>query len=269
MSFPFVDSHRLQDFSSCSIVGGRLRQASPRRTLRHAHSCGQLLGTVSGLVSITSDHLRSAVPPISAIWIPPHVQHELSSHGPFDGWSVYIAEAVCTRLPPHPCIIRLSDLLREAILRASTWGDDMALSRKANISNVILDEIEALPEDRLTLPMPRDPQLARLAKMIADDPAERLGFQQCAREAGMAPRTLSRKFSQETGLTLRTWRQRAVLLRSLELLAGGNSVTSVALDLGYETVSGFIDLFRNHFGVTPARYFDHRMSPDHLENEKS
>jgi len=47
---------------------------------------------------------------------------------------------------------------------------------------------------------------------------------------------------------------RARLLRGLELLAEGQSVTTVALELGYCNISAFIALFKRTFGVTPTRY---------------
>ena len=38
-------------------------------------------------------------------------------------------------------------------------------------------------------------------------------------------------------------------------LAAGHPVTQVALDLGYDSVSAFIAMFRRAFGVPPSRYF--------------
>lgn len=40
----------------------------------------------------------------------------------------------------------------------------------------------------------------------------------------------------------------------MEVLANGSSVTATAFDLGYETVSGFIAMFKASLGVTPAAY---------------
>jgi AraC-like DNA-binding protein len=51
------------------------------------------------------------------------------------------------------------------------------------------------------------------------------------------------------------WRRQLRLLRSLERLASGEAVTSVALSLGYESTSAFIAMFRRSLGCTPARYF--------------
>jgi AraC-like DNA-binding protein len=56
-------------------------------------------------------------------------------------------------------------------------------------------------------------------------------------------------------MTFRQWQQQARLLGGLVRLAEGESVTSVALDVGYENPSAFIAMFRRALGVTPGRYF--------------
>jgi AraC-like DNA-binding protein len=40
----------------------------------------------------------------------------------------------------------------------------------------------------------------------------------------------------------------------MELVADGASVTATALELGYENVSAFIEMFRRTTGTTPGRY---------------
>ena len=62
-------------------------------------------------------------------------------------------------------------------------------------------------------------------------------------------------------MTFGAWRQQARLLRGLEILAAGESVTSVAMQVGFETPSAFIAMFRRAMGTTPARYF--RSDPKH------
>jgi AraC-like DNA-binding protein len=44
------------------------------------------------------------------------------------------------------------------------------------------------------------------------------------------------------------------MLRALDILAVGAAVTTVALDLGYSSISAFISLFRRTFGATPGEY---------------
>ena len=73
--------------------------------------------------------------------------------------------------------------------------------------------------------------------------------------AGASKRTIERIFKLETGLGFGKWRQQLRLGHALSLLAGGEAVTSVAFDVGYESVSAFISAFRMTFGQTPGQYF--------------
>lgn len=232
------------------------RLESPSRTTgRHNHPQGQLYGTMAGTVSVGTERGRWVIPPANAIWLPPHHGHDLESHGPFRGWSVYVAEPRCAGLPAGPRVIQVSGLMREAVARASEWTSAPRTPAQERIAGVILDEIGSLPEQRLDLPMPADARLARIAKAIAAEPADGRRMEDWAAWAGIAPRTLTRLYRAETGFTFKVWRQRARLLRALEQLAAGNTVTTVAIDLGYESVSSFIELFRAHFGVTPGRFY--------------
>lgn len=246
--------------AQASSAGGPLLQAvlrqsgSVRVTRRHRHARGQLLGGARGLLSVDAGNSRWVVPATHAVWIPPDVPHGLRSHGPFSGWSVYVAASVCAELPREPCVLLVSGLLREAVTRAASSAGDVLDAPQARLAGVILDEIRALPQVALGLPMPQDARLLKIAQALSDQPDDGRRLEEWAGWAGIAPRTLTRRFIAETGFTFTEWRQRVRLLMALELLAAGRPVTAVALDLGYDNVSAFIALFRRAFGVTPGRY---------------
>jgi AraC-like DNA-binding protein len=90
---------------------------------------------------------------------------------------------------------------------------------------------------------------------VLADPADRRTLAAWARPAGASVRTLARLFTRETGMGFRGWRQQVRLLRALERLAAGEAVTTVALDLGYDSPSAFVAMFRRALGTTPGRYF--------------
>ncbi|GAA0572861.1 helix-turn-helix transcriptional regulator [Caenispirillum bisanense] len=240
------------------LVTARRRQGAARDTALHRHPRGQLLGTLGGLLTVTTATGTMVLPPVSALWLPPGAPHAARSHGPFDGWSVYVAPAAYGDLPATPRVVGMSGLLREAVLRACSWPPDGTALTPAQerLAGDILDEIAGPPDDAFTLPLPTDPRLARVAQALAADPADDRPMTALSAAAWVAPRTLSRRFPQQTGLTFAAWRQRARLLRALELLAAGTPVTTVAFDLGYDSVSSFIRAFRLTFGSTPGRYFD-------------
>jgi AraC-like DNA-binding protein len=146
-------------------------------------------------------------------------------------------------------------LLREAVIRASEWQAQPLDEQQSRIAMVILDELRAAPIQPFGLPMPRDSRLVLIASALLDDPGDRRGVDEWARWSGISERTLSRRFVAETGFTYTAWRQRARLMRALEMLAEGQAVTVVALDLGYDSVSAFIALFKRTLGVAPSAYF--------------
>jgi AraC-like DNA-binding protein len=231
------------------------RQPTPRVTGPHRHSPGQLLSLFSGLLTVRTDGGAWTIPTTHAVWIPPSHTHSAWSHGPFSGWTVYVASAHCADLPAVPCALKVSALLREAVLRAAHWELSPLDQARLHIANVIFDEVAGTAPDDFGLPMPQDARLIRIAAALIDDPADSRTLEAWAQWANIGTRTLSRRFVDETGISFTAWRQRARLMRALELLAAGQPVTSVALDLGYDNVSAFIALFRRTFGTTPGRYF--------------
>lgn len=220
----------------------------------HRHARGQLMGSMRGLLSVGVEDGQWIVPAIHAVWLPPNHFHAIRSHGPFSGWSVYVAETACFDLPQRPCTLRTSGLLREAVLRAAAWGLDPLDAQRERVAQLILDEIRHEPPAPFGLPLPREARLQRVARALIDNPADQRDLEDWAREAAMSTRTLARRFSDETGFGFVAWRQRARLMRALEMLAAGRPVTAVALDLGYASASAFIKLFAREFGATPAAY---------------
>ncbi|MBV7482651.1 helix-turn-helix domain-containing protein [Bordetella sp. BOR01] len=255
MPEPLLPPHRAQSPDGPPLIAAAAAGPQPRATAMHRHARGQLLGSLRGLLSVDTGDGLWIVPAAQAIWLPPDVPHGLRSHGPFAGWSVYLAPQACAGLPDTACVLQSSELLRAAVMRAAA-GDGRAGPAQDRLAGVILDEIQSLPRSSPGLPMPRDPRLLRIAQALADDPADPRRLDEWACWAAIAPRTLIRRYAHETGLSFGDWRQRLRLMRALEMLAAGKAVTTVALDLGYDNVSAFIAMFRRAYGTTPARYFD-------------
>ncbi|MCX4163128.1 MULTISPECIES: helix-turn-helix domain-containing protein [Paraburkholderia] len=262
MSAPLLPLVQLEATDGPRIYAVELTGDDARVTTAHRHARGQLFGAISGLLSVGTEHSQWVVPATHAVWIPPELAHSVQSHGPFSGWSVYVAAAACRALPDEPCTLPMSLLLRAAISRAATWNDDPLDDAQTRIAGVIIDEIRSLPREQFGLPMPRDARLIRIANALAKNLADNRRLEEWAQWAAIAPRTLSRRFITETGFSFAEWRQRARLMRALEMLAAGDAVTRVAIDLGYDNVSAFIAMFRRALGVTPARYFAAQTSGD-------
>src|SRR2546421_294561 len=83
---------------------------------------------------------------------------------------------------------------------------------------------------------------------VGADPSETAVFGTLARRAGASRRTLERIFLRETKMTVGEWRRRMRLLHAVRLLAADQSVTAVALEAGYSSVSAFVAVFKKTFG---------------------
>jgi len=267
MTTPLIRPDLVLSSDGPFLAAAELTQRESRATSSHSHARGQLMGALSGLVSVGVNRQQWVVPAIHAIWIPPHCEHSVRSYGPFSGWSVFIAEPRCAALPPEPRAIRTTPLLRAAVSRAASWDGTPLDAQRARIADVILDEVAASKAESLGLPAPDDARLARITDALAQDLSDSRRLEEWAEWAGFSPRTLSRRFVAETGMSFAQWRAQARLLRALELVAEGISVTTIALELGYDNVSAFIDMFRRATGTTPGRYAASKASPQDDDDE--
>lgn len=255
MNTPMISPDKASSEAEPFILSVVVESDKMRTTGPHCHSRGQLLGAIQGLISIDADGSRWVVPATHAVWIPPYVSHSLlGSHGPFKGWSVYVAKSACADLPDKPYILELSGLLRETVARMTKWQNTVLEPAQVHLSYVFLHEIRTMPRVGLGLPMPKKPQLLRIALALANEPGNDKRMTDWANWAGISPRSLTRNFIRDTGFTFTEWRQRVRLLIALEMLASGKQVTEISLDLGYDNVSAFITLFRRIFGTTPGNY---------------
>ena len=97
--------------------------------------------------------------------------------------------------------------------------------------------------------------MAHVSAALEADPGDRRSIEEWARIAAASARTLTRGFHRETGMSFGAWRQQLRLLRAIERLAAREPVTSVAMSVGYDSLSAFVRLFKRSFGVPPSRYF--------------
>lgn len=221
---------------------------------------GQLLFASRGMLTVHTDAGLWVVPVHQAVWVPPGVRHSVEVAGGVAMRSLYLRlplrQPVRGGLPDACRVVEVSPLLREILRRAMRLRTlDRKIAEQRHLIDVLLDEITVLPLIPLDLPMPRDARGVRAAAWIREEPAARHTLAEVARASAASARTLERLFRNETGLPFGVWRQRARLLRALQLLAEGDAVAGVASAVGYESTSAFVAAFRRALGTTPGRYF--------------
>jgi AraC-like DNA-binding protein len=119
---------------------------------------------------------------------------------------------------------------------------------------VVAAEMSAAPPEQLEVPMPTAPRLLKAAQSVLTSPTAAASLDKLAIRAGMSRRSFARHFRSQTGLPYGRWRRAVIAQHALELVAAGNKVSSVALDVGYESVSAFIAMFRRQYGESPHQF---------------
>jgi AraC-like DNA-binding protein len=98
-------------------------------------------------------------------------------------------------------------------------------------------------------------RVARVLQHLAAHLAEPMSLADLARLAGLSPYHFLRTFKRVTGITPHQWIVRARLREAAQRLAASRDpVTTVALDVGFDDLSNFINSFRAEFGLSPSRY---------------
>lgn len=83
---------------------------------------------------------------------------------------------------------------------------------------------------------------------------ERLSLEQIAQGVGVSPVYLTQAFGRSQGMPLYRYQTRLRLSRALHELPRCDSITGLALDLGFSSHSHFTTVFGAHFGVTPSAF---------------
>lgn len=260
VSHPFMDAdldHRLAmvEAATGDVIAAATDFPDGHAVEPHSHSRGQLLHALTGVVMISTSEGRWMVPPDHAMWIPAGVQHWVEMMGDVKMRSAYVLPAAAPRLSTSLRVLAMSDLMRSLIVEAvSLDADDEEDGRADAVMRLILLEIPRLAERPFALPYPADPKLARICRDFVASPTPHATIDDWAARAGMSRRGFTWAFLRETGVSLSIWRRQATLFAALPRLAEGTPVTTVALDLGYDSAPAFTTMFRQMLGVSPRDY---------------
>lgn len=252
---------------SADFPGGHLRaEAVPRPVAAltesltqgvvippHSHERAQLIFAVQGTMTVQACGSLWILPPSHALWVPAGVVHQIRMNGPVEMRTLYIQPEHAQRIR-HEChVLYVSPLLRELIVRAIALPPLYDVrGMEGRLMTLILDEIALLPAQPLGLRMPSDPRLLRLCEKVLGEISKPDSIARLGASVGLSERSVMRLFLRQTGLSFRRWHNQARLLKAFELFDQGQSLTRVALDLGYSSPSAFSKMFRRTMGKPPT-----------------
>ncbi|MGC1503194.1 MAG: AraC family transcriptional regulator [Cognatishimia sp.] len=219
----------------------------------HAHRRAQLIHVSRGtLTVVTRDH-QWTIPPQRGVWIAPGTEHRIASATPFTLTTCYIEPELFGARQQG--IVAVDALTHALLPEVATLGADWKTAEAKRLVGVLFDRLGALPNPRTGLPISSGEPLARLTKLLLDDPSIPDPLSILAPRAGLSERTAARHFLSELGMSFGAWRRQLRLQTALARLGAGISVTETAFDVGYKDVSSFITAFRSEYGISPGKMF--------------
>jgi AraC-like DNA-binding protein len=215
-------------------------------------------------MTVTTKNGIWVVPPQRAVWVPMGMEHEILTCGRLSMRTLYIKGDCLADLPQECRVVTVSRLLRALILHAVSLPRLYDLKGvDARIMSVILDQIRSLPVIApLDLRIPQDPRSRKIYRALVDNPADNRSLEDWGRKVGACSRTLTRIFRAETDMSFRQWRRQFRILEATKRLGRKEPVTNIAFDLGYDSPSAFICMFKRALGRTPGQYFKQNLNND-------
>ena len=223
----------------------------------HGHDEAQLIFAASGTMQVYTTSGRWLIPPQLAVWVPARELHGVDVLSDAEHWMIYWQPAAARRWSPSAALdrafaLRVTPLLRELIFAA--FADDGPPGKAALVVRLILHELTETPDAPTFLPLPASAIGRRVADLALADPRGRLDVAELATRAATSVRTISRLFPVETGLTYKTWRQRARIVLAIDRLSAGSAISEVARQAGFASTAAFCFAFRHVTKSTPTTF---------------
>ena len=162
--------------------------------------------------------------------------------------------------PPAPLtVFDLSPLARSLVSECVAWPDaEEPLPPYAHSMFAAMAAVAwrlAEHPSPVTIPAGQSAEVRRAMALTSAGLGDDIRFEDIARDVGLAPRSLARRFEDECAMTWRAVLRRMRVLRAIEhLAASGDSVTTIAHRVGYTSLSAFNAAFRDLTGRTPTQY---------------
>lgn len=222
---------------------------------KHAHPRAQLIYSSKGTMKVATPRSIWYVSPNQAIWVPGMHIHQVFFLNDNHIRNVFVSPQCAKALPQQFFALHVSPFMRELILKVVGIGNNYDVDGvEGRLINVLIDELGAMTPTKCFLPLSDEFHLQLVINELLKNPGDTRGIEHYAGIACTSSRTLSRLFVKELGLSFSNWRKQLRLLTAVEMLDKGVPVTQISFELGYNSPSAFIEMFRKEFGIPPGKY---------------
>ncbi len=219
---------------------------------------------LQGEVRVTAGRMLLRCGPGRMVYLPPETEHAFESSGEQgerlicllddERWAGKGSGASFgpTALPANQLC---KELLFYLLLHPQTRAGDTIVDVLVQTLSESLEASRGLLQVEHLEGKSRDPRVREALGYLDRNLGRKVSVAQAAEHAGLSPRSLNRLFLKEFGLSPRRVLALLRVSKARELLASGRySVTEVAWQVGYGSLSQFIAVFRQVTGQLPSEF---------------
>ena len=218
-----------------------------------------LLCASAGALRLEGQGQAWLLPPARAALIEAGRAIRVSIPQPVTTASVLFDRGFVPAPPAALTVFDLSPLARALVAECGAWTD--GVEPLPVYAATLFSALAAVTWRLAERPSPvvvsagQSPELRRALELTRERLGGDVRFEAVAGDVGLAPRSLARRFEDETGMTWRAVLRWMRVLRAIEELAAGDvPVTEIAFTVGYGSLSAFNTAFRELTGRTPTQY---------------
>ena len=228
----------------------------------HSHEQHEVLIPLMGEFEVSVDAQKYSVKPNQMFWLPVGTKHTFSALSADSSERLIIlidsgiwrqrkgAERNATIFPNHQLIKELAFYL--LVKERETSSDAIVSALLATLSDLLAfhEEISSPSTTKI-----HSEHVQSAMRILEKEFMEEITIENLAARVGIAPRTLSRLFSEHVGLSPKQVLTRHRVEEACRLLRESRlTITDVAFESGFGSLSRFIESFRAQVGLLPSDY---------------
>ncbi|MER8071329.1 AraC family transcriptional regulator [Streptomyces sp. NPDC094034] len=215
----------------------------------HSHPFHELLWNERGASTAVVGARAWTITPTLGLWMPAGTPHSGSAVAGTWFRASFFGSGTTSSISDTPVTVEITPLLRLLLERL---GDPALPDHSRAATEVLVLDVLAPSPRELLLHVPTSALLRPIAEAIREDPGDPRTLTDWASALGVSPRTITRAFNAETGMSFARWVAAVRAQHAVALLTRGWDVEAVAEQVGYRSASAFGAAFRRTTGLTPG-----------------
>lgn len=244
-----------------------IHQKIPGREVgQHSHKEHELFLPLQGEIRVYGDDFDVSAGPGKMLYVPPNLEHRFSSsaYGAGERVILLFSGKLWKKVgggKHAPSALPMHSLIRELVFYMLMHPEKKDLrSFIEALTQSLVDQLQTIAT------LPDEQSLDALQSKISDKRVQKAikalknvdsqpTMAELARQSGLSTRNLNRIFLSEVGMVPKQFAIVMKIQAAKQLLKNSKlTVTDVALEVGYASLSKFIAAFQRHTGVLPSEF---------------